>query len=230
MFNWFILNRDQVAGPFSTEEIKSNVKSGLFDSQCLIWGHPQEEWKGISWWMNEAETHQYGTLPIKTLMEWHFAVAGEAHGPLPWEKLLSELRKIEQKEDLMLWTKGQKQWTSIFDFPDVMKALGMDRRQHTRAPIVGHVIVRVQEQIIIGKLVDISQGGFGVTQMEGLTKGQIVDVYIKSENFREDIHAKAEVRYLDRKGYTGFRFDQIHMEAKSTIIDYVRGKERKRAS
>lgn len=228
MFTWFISYRDEISGPFTTEEVRSNAKSGLFDRSSFIWGKPQSEWKPIEWWLSEVESSGYGYKPVKETQMWHYAQSGASHGPFVWSELIPKLEAIKDRSEVLLWTKGQKNWIPLFESLEVCRALGVDRRQMTRANIAGHVVIRHNDQIIIGKLCTISQGGFGATQIEGVEQGQVVDVYIKSDKFYEEIHAKAEVRYMGPSGFVGFQFENLHMEAKSAIVDFIRSLERRK--
>jgi hypothetical protein len=60
-----------------------------------------------------------------------------------------------------------------------------------------------------------------VALTNGVLPGQIFPVEIHSPALREIVHAKAECRYISN-GITGFRFNHISVEYKSTLIQYVK--------
>lgn len=222
MAQWFVLRNDVVTGPFSTEEVKSLATQGEVQDRDMIWGNLQAEWRQIGWWMVELPNLLAQTKQIKDPRQWHFAVNGTAFGPFSRDDLIAKLRETPLTGDILLWTKGMKAWAPIFEFNDILDEVGVNKRQFPRADIEGRVVIKVGNQSVDGILLTISEGGFGADQLQALTPGQVVAVEINSDAFYDPIHAKAEVRYVTDSGYVGFRFQNLNMEGRGAIIQYVR--------
>lgn len=223
MVRWFILRNENIKGPFSTEEIKSLNQSGDILDKDLIWGNLQAEWKPVAWWNIELPKLLAQTpKEEKETKLWHYAIQGQSFGPFNREDLIAKLKDNKSNYDILVWTKGMKAWAPIFEFTDLLDAVGINKRQFPRADIDGKVTIKSGPTTIVGNLLMISEGGFGADQIKGLSNAQIVSVEIESDSFYESIHAKAEVRYMTERGYVGFKFQNINMESRSAIVQYVK--------
>jgi hypothetical protein len=211
-----------VTGPFSTDEVKNLATQGEVQDRDMIWGALQSEWRQIGWWMVELPNLLSKTTQVKDPRAWHFAINGTAFGPFSRDDLMMKLRETSLTGDVLLWTKGMKAWAPIFEFNDILDEIGVNKRQFPRADIEGRVNIKAGNQTLDGVLLTISEGGFGADQLGALTPGQVVSVEINSDAFYEPIHAKAEVRYVTDAGYVGFRFQNLNMEGRGAIIQYVR--------
>ncbi len=177
---------------------------------------------------NSSSTDNSANSPAVTATEssvvqlWHYAIDGASKGPLTRAEMINELRGVQSKDEILIWTKGMKSWADLYDFGDLLDELGLNRREHARAPIRASAVIRFNDQIIIGQIKSISEGGFRVASIEThLSIGQVVDIEIKSEQLAQTILAKASVQYMTELGNYGFRFQSISQEAKSSIIDFV---------
>lgn len=222
MAQWFVLRNEDVKGPYTTDEVKSLAAQGELQDRDLIWGRLQSEWQSIGWWMVELPNLLAKTKEVKDDRLWHYAVGGTAHGPFNREDLLERLKSVNVSQDILVWTKGMKAWAPIYEFNDLLDAIGVNKRQFPRADIEGRVTMRVGLQVIEGILLTISEGGFGADQINGVNIGQVLSVEIHSDAFYDPIHAKAEVRYVTEGSYVGFKFQNINMEARGAIIQYVK--------
>ena len=219
---WFLITDEFTEGPFSTEEIQSRNERGQIAASALIWGRGMSDWRDIRWWaqelprlkkMNEVEA------PAPEL--WHFAVQGKSHGPFKRDALLQELRRAENLSEALLWTKGMKEWAPLFEFHDILSALGLNKREYPRADLHGKAVVKGDGFTLIAPLLTISEGGLGIQLESGLVSGQIVSVEIQSPVFREVLNIRAEVRYLS-EGVVGLRFQGLNAETKAAILAFVR--------
>ncbi|MBX7231186.1 MAG: GYF domain-containing protein [Bdellovibrionales bacterium] len=224
---WYLLkNEDQIFGPFSTEEIIAYHQQKQSPEQEYIWGNPQQEWKTLQWWKSELPRLINQSEKNKPTKQWHYAFNGQAQGPFTREELIQTLKDVQISAELLIWTKGMKAWAPIFEFSDLLNEIGINKRQFPRADIEGSVQIQIGSNNRKGRLLTISEGGFGADQLNGLTVGQILNIKIESEDLHEIIHSKSEVRYVTEKGYAGFRFQHINMEAKSVIIQYMKQSHR----
>lgn len=226
MPQWFVLRDEEVSGPFSTDEVKGLATRGEIQDRDLIWGRRQSDWKPLAWWMVELPNLLNQNDEVRDTRLWHYAVNGSSFGPFSRTDLVQKLKDVQLGPELLVWTKGMKAWAPLFEFSDLLDEVGVNKRQFPRADIDGLVNFKLGQQNISGHLVTISEGGFGATQMEGLSIGQIISVELVSDAFYESVHAKAEVRYVTETGYVGFRFQSIPMEAKGKIVQYVRSSGR----
>ena len=115
-----------------------------------------------------------------------------------------------------------KAWAPIYEFTDLLDEIGMNKRQFPRSTIDGKVRVKLGTHEIEGQLLMISEGGFGADQLENISIGQTLQVELVSDAFYEPIPVKVDVRYITEAGYVGFRFQNLSMENRSAIIQYVR--------
>jgi hypothetical protein len=222
MAEWFVLRNEQVAGPYSTEEIKSLASQGEIMDRDLIWGKMQSEWKPFAWWMIELPNLLAKTREAVDNRLWHYALGGASFGPFNRQDLVGKLKSLDMNQDILIWTKGMKAWAPVFEFSDLLDEIGVNKRQFPRADIEGRVSIKAGNQTFEGILLTVSEGGFGADQLQGITVGQVVSVEINSDAFYDAIHAKAEVRYITETGYVGFRFQNINMESRGAIIQYVK--------
>lgn len=222
MVQWFICQNDEVTGPLTTDQVKSDVVDGKISSQALIWSRLLDHWTKISQWQNELPQLLKRSEQSRDGRLWHYAVNGTSYGPFSRPMLIKELNQLPQKAEALIWTKGMPAWAPVFDFPDLLDEIGVSRRQHPRAHIKGSVVVKTKDQAHLGKLSMISVGGCGILGVNGLKPGDKIHLDIKSPEFSESIRAKGEVRYITEGGFVGIKFDQINNESQALIIDYVR--------
>jgi hypothetical protein len=134
------------------------------------------------------------------------------------------IRALENAFDptiFRLWKVGLEKWQSIYHFEDICVRLGIQKRVHSRVPMVGTATMETSYDTVIANTVTVSEGGFGV-QKTPLPAGHIVRVSLKSPVLPVPIRANAEVRYSSADGYTGLRFESLTAEARAAILDYVK--------
>jgi hypothetical protein len=226
MAQWFVLRNEDVMGPYTTDEVKHLAAQGEIQDRDLIWGRLQSEWKPFGWWMIELPNLLARTSEVKDSRAWHYAVSGASFGPFARPDLIEKLKSLGLADDILIWTKGMKAWAPIFEFNDILDEIGVNKRQFPRADIEGRVTLRMGQQTFEGILLTISEGGFGADQLNGVAIGQAFSVEINSDAFYDPVHAKAEVRYITESGYVGFRFQNINMEVRGAIIQFVKSSGR----
>ena len=221
---WFISHNESTSGPFSTERVKELSKRGTIESDFFIWSHAQPQWIKIKEWEQRLPEifNEYEASISKHLQHWHYSYKGKSYGPLPKQKLIEEIKEVEYKQRVSLWTEGMKSWRNIFEFNDILSAVGLNRRAHPRGDIEGKAIVKVDGMAHSANLKTISPGGCGLTHITNLSVGQRMHIEIKSKHFSNPLKAIAEVRYISKRGFVGIKFEQIHMESQSAIIDYIK--------
>jgi hypothetical protein len=221
---WFVLNDESMDGPLATEEVQNRLKSGQISASGLIWGRGMPGWRTLSWWTQEStgfKTKNTGEEVIATAEAWHYALNGKSHGPVKRAELLSQLRRAQPLGDVLLWTKGMKEWAPIFEFHELLSELGVNKREFPRANLDGRAVIKAGGSTLIAPLLSISEGGLGIQLDNGLVPGMMVDLEIQSPAFRQTLTARAETRYISR-GVVGLRFKNLNAETKGAILAFVR--------
>lgn len=223
MGRWFICKSEKVQGPLTADEIKAQVASGTLPLDCLIWGRGHKEWIALSRWIKDVGHREESVSTVQEQL-WHYAIDGTSKGPMTRAELVNEIKGIKQKDEVLVWTKGMKAWADLFEFHDLLDDVGLNRREHPRAPIHGQAILTADDgQSVIGQLKTISSGGLGVTHVgQNLKIGQTLMVEIRSAELGDSITSKATVQYVTQSGYVGFRFVSLSMENKARIMQYVK--------
>jgi hypothetical protein len=218
---WFVQREEGVDGPLSTEDVQTRLQTGQFSSQNLIWGRGLPAWQRLEWWMRElprlATAQQIQLEPE----HWHFAYKGKSYGPFSKDSLAMELKSLNNLGEVMVWTKGMKEWAPLFEFHEILNAIGVNKRQFPRAELDGKAVIKTVDATLIGRLVAIGEGGCGLIVEGGLVPGQPVTLELQSSAFREVLSAKAEVRYVSGQ-VAGMKFTNMSMENKGAIISFVR--------
>lgn len=224
MIKWFLLTNDDSSGPFSTEQIKSLDKNNLIDPGSLIWSRLQGHWLSLDQWFNNIDNIVSLSKKIKTQL-WHYSLNNKKHGPFPREELINELVGNKNKlKNILLWTKGMKNWNPLFDFLDIINDLGINARQFPRTSIDGEFIISSEIPLNTFPLSTISENGMGILNAQSLIVGKEIFGDIVSDILPNKMRITAEVRYIGEYGFAGLMFRQINMEAKQTIIDYIKSK------
>lgn len=213
---------DVIEGPMSTEDVQSRLQAGQLSTQNLIWGPGVDHWQNIQAWVNglsgmTMNVEQHDHVPEA----WHYAFNGQSRGPMLRDVLVGELKALDTLGDVMVWTKGMKEWAPLFEFHDLLQAVGANKRQFPRADLSGKATMKTAGTTLVAQLLSISEGGFGISLESGLVSGESVSVELSSPQFREPLHAKAEVRYI-HQGIVGMKFTHVSVETKGAIIQFIK--------
>jgi len=220
---WFLLDPtdESISGPFTAQEIQSRRAAGVMSPHQLIWGPGLLKWLSVASWSEETVTQIIATSTEAVVEAWHFAHAGKSRGPFRRAQLMQELKVLDSIAEVMVWTKGMKEWAPIFEFHDLLNELGVNKRQFPRVDLEGKAIVKCDGLTLIAPLLSVSEGGLGISLDSGVVSGQIVTIEIQSPAFRQSITGRAECRYA-ANGVMGFKFTNLTSENKGLIVQYVR--------
>ncbi len=219
---FFIYTNDVVSGPFTVENVDLGLQTGRWTNDSMIWWKGQREWIAVKAWKENINDILESFKNRVQRSVWYVEYLGVQKGPLGWVELKDMIIQTRSLTQIRLWTIGMKKWATVFEIPDVAKQLNVSRREYPRAPIQGEVFVKRGTEELICHAAEIGEGGLGIKNAADLNKGDIVYVTLKSPLLINHIQSKATVVYTAKGGYTGLQFENIHVEAKSTIIDYVR--------
>lgn len=218
--HWFICKNENTEGPFESDQVKQLVEQGQVPLDSLIWGRGMESWTTVTQWMNGNFASREQTKSAEPM--WHYAREGVSRGPMTRAEMIYELSNIRDKDLILVWTKGMKAWADLYEFPDLIQALGMNRREHPRAPIKGSVMIRQGEVATLCQLRTIGPGGIGASGApKDLRMGDPVQLDISAPTLGENISVKATVQYTTELGYIGIKFEGMNQEARSKIIEHV---------
>ncbi len=217
--SWFIMKDDRVSGPFTETEATSKLDA---DPMCYIWGHGMKEWLTFSEWKTESQNFQKDSPTSSLHPDWKYKVGPDIHGPLHYEDMLFELKKIQDYENLEICSAESNEWKSIFMLPKIADHLGITRRRHLRVPIMGQLEAELPSgETGVFRVISISEGGVGLNSAKNLGLGQTFKGLLTSPHLPTAIHCDCSVTYIKENGYVGVEFDSLAAEYSSVIIDYV---------
>lgn len=217
---WFVYTDGKVIGPLQEEQLKLNA---FPNSLCWTRGRP--DWFAIELLpqiLNEmVDFDKKRSQPAERM--WKIKLRGKELPRVFNHNQLIETLKIQtDMKEVLLWTEGYNEWKQVFEIHKIMDDLGVSRRAHPRVPINGAAILEGNTQNLTGKALSISEGGLGVTDINGVKIGERYRVTLKSPNLFAAIYASAEVVYVGKDGYVGMKFLGLQSETRSSIIEYVK--------
>lgn len=225
---WFVSKSENVTGPYSSEQLQTHLSSATFSANDMVWGRGLEGWRTLNWWRNElpqltsANLGQDASPNLPDVEEaWHYALSGKSYGPYLRLELIDHLKHVSDIAEVMLWTKGMKEWAPVFEFHDILSKVGVNKRIFPRAELKGKAIVKVDGATLLAPLLTISEGGLGLQLESGLVSGQNVEIELQSPSFASPLNMRAEVRYA-ADGVVGLRFLNLNSETKGAISTFVR--------
>lgn len=224
---WFVFKNNVVSGPFQTEQIREQVQSEQIPNTAFIWCKGQREW--IPAWNWEAQlvnlSDGAASFSTPTQPSWYYDAGASTHGPMSQAELIQQLKSSTDLNRTRVWAVGMPRWTSLFEVPELMEQLGMNHREHPRAPLLGSVVIsKASEdaQSTLMKASSISVGGLGLRGAHSFQKGDLVNLVVKASELSGPIHIQGEIVYTTKSECTGIRFSKIHPETQSIIFDYVK--------
>ncbi len=222
---WFVHSSDVVSGPFDTKGVQEQLSLGNFNANCFIWWKGQREWIPIQLWEAQLSQILQSEDQKSQTSVWYVDTSGSPIGPLTQGEMLAHLRGMRNLGKVRLWTVGMNKWANLFELHDIMDQLGMSRRENARAPLMGAVAVsRLAEdaQPMLARAASISIAGIGINDAHGLTKGDTVQLVLRSAEFPNPIRMQATTVYVTPQGYAGLKFTSVHPETQSLLFDYVK--------
>lgn len=224
---WFLSTNDVVTGPFTTDDIHSKIAAGqIVQSACYIWWKGQREWMPVTTWQESLDqilassAHHQQQKAI-----WYIDVGTTPIGPLTQNEMIDNLSSLDDLGHVHLWAVGMPNWKSLFEMHDVMELLGISRREHDRAPLMGSVAINRandEPRAFVVKAASISVAGIGLSSAKELRRGDEIALLIKNSGIPGSLHLRGEVAYVTPAGHAGVRFVQVHPETHALIHDYVK--------
>lgn len=223
--SWFLCSNDVVTGPFTTDQVRAQISGGNVGASCFIWWKGQREWLPLSHWESHLEQILNSSSAKPESKVWYIDLGTNTLGPLTHSEMIENLKSQKSLATVNLWSVGMKNWAKVFELYDVMEEVGLSRRVHERAPLMGSVAITRSNSDPKGyvlKTASVSIAGLGAVGEHDLHRGDEVSVLIKSANLPGSMHLRGEVAYVQANGYVGIRFIKAQPEAQSIILDYVK--------
>jgi hypothetical protein len=223
---WFVYTNEVVSGPYSTETLQKKIFNGEIAAESFVWWKGQRQWMSVSVWKTQINEILKTQSQRAASPMWYLDVGGSPRGPLTENELLNTLRSYPSLNKTKLWSAGMDKWTSLFDLSDILEKLGVSRREHERAPLMGTIAVsRSNEdpQTYILHASSISLGGMGITGHQDFRIGDRLTLTLKTHEISSSIPLRATVVYVSKNSYAGLRFDTetISPEVAKLISNYI---------
>ena len=224
--NWFISIDGEVTGPFNRSTALDHIPTN--GRKVFLWSKGQKHWLTIKQWKKFLEKKS-DFLNTQTEKIWHFKVSQDAHEshPLNKEELLSYLKVIEDHSETMIWNEHIGTWRSLFKFGELTEELGVLRRHSPRVNVSGNAILSRSGEALTYTATGstISEGGMGLSNISGVSIGQIFSFHYTDKLITAPIRAKIEIIRTykkDNKDCCSVRFLQIEQECQAAIIEYIK--------
>lgn len=144
-------------------------------------------------------------------------------GRMTKNELFAYAAKCDDPAQIAVFDNQLKEWKEIYAFKDVVEKLGLTRRKHPRVPILAQFTGSTsRHDKFTARLVTISIGGLGLTEVFDLKIGDKIYGQITSPHFYSAVAIEAEATYCGNDGYVGLKFSQINDESQSLVTDYVK--------
>lgn len=244
MSKWFLQVGGRIKGPYTNESMQSALAQ-VSESQLqssFFWKRGLTEWMRANKWRADialqfatSETaSQTQPAILKDPPTAKPAAAKDANSyrvqvnfvdqpVMNKTELLNFVAKQQDLTKLAIQNPQTKEWTDVYAFPDIVERLGISRRKNSRVPILAQFTGTAKGQMpLSAKIVTISEGGMGFTEVFNLQIGDQVEGQLASPHFFQPINIVADVIYSGLDGYIGLKFTDINDESKSAIIEYIK--------
>ncbi len=221
---WFIHLEDKILGPFPTDQILRDLKSGEIGYGAHIWSKGQVEWTPIADWENNLD-HLLAMSGDQSQQKWRLRMPKKVIENLNFDQVILELKKQENFSRIAVSPQAQEKWTPIYSSYAFMEALNLSRRNFLRAPLMGLAKITKDGSRFsyVVRTATLGQGGMGVYGLGAhFEVGTQVVLRIESEDLKVPIHVNATVVYNTDQGFVGLRFGDLTAENLTIVVDYLR--------
>lgn len=244
MSKWFLQVSGRIKGPYSNESMQSALAQ-ISETQlpnAFFWKRGLTEWMRAHKWradiaVQSIPTEQTARAQTEIFKESSVKTNPASEAPTTYRvqvnfvdqpvmnktDLLSFISKQKDLTKIAIQNPQTKEWTDVYGFPDIVERLGISRRKNSRVPILAQFSGTAKGQTeLSAKIVTISEGGMGFTEVFNLQIGDQVEGQLVSPHFFQPINIIADVIYSGLDGYIGLKFTDINDEARAAIIEYVK--------
>ncbi len=242
MSKWFLQVQGYVKGPFSNESMQAalaNLSEGQLEDS-LFWKRGLTEWlKGSKWradlpvkesqvetvisdTKSNLETTKSFSATFSESDKYRVQLNFVDQALMTKAELLTFISKQKDVTKIAIQNNKTKEWNDVYAFPEIVERLGISRRKNSRVPILATFLGTSNGVDLNVKVVTISEGGMGFTEVFDLKIGDQVEGQLISPHFFQPINLQADVIYSGLDGYIGLKFSHVNDESKSAIIEYVK--------
>lgn len=219
---WFVHHDEKILGPFPTERVLADLKSGELSYSAYIWSKGQVEWVPISDWETNLEKLMAESEDVHKL--WKLRTPRQVFEDLSFEQVLKELKAMDNFQMVTVCPKGSENWTSVYSSYPFMEALNLSRRNFLRAPLMGLAKITRQSSRFsyVVKTATLGQGGIGVYGLgPNFEEGTGVTLRVESDDLSQSITIQGTVVYNTPQGFVGIRFGELEAESTAIIMEYM---------
>ncbi len=247
---WFYQMNQIVKGPISISELKKIIQTFPDPQKTLVWSRGYTEWIAADRWNPNLEIpeatvviasppiHEQNTVvpakyspPQKTDSSENLNRTEKFRVQLNFidqpsmtkDELMAFAARVEDPAQIAIFDAQSKDWKEIYAYKDIVEKLGLSRRKHQRVPILAQFTGEsTHHNKFTARLVTISIGGLGLTEVFDLKIGDKIWGQVTSPHFYSPVTIEADVTYSGNDGYVGLKFTQINDDSQSLVTDYVK--------
>jgi hypothetical protein len=106
---WHFAVAGQTQGPVDEKALRARLASGELPADTQVWKPGLAAWQSATA-AGLVATAETATAPAASEIQWHFALAGQARGPIDESELRARLSAGELPPDTMVWHPGLTDW------------------------------------------------------------------------------------------------------------------------
>ena len=216
---WFVYDKSLVSGPYTTTSLRDKLSAGELKTKSKVWWKGQRDWIDLADWIDNHADYE-SRINNGEEAVWYALKNGHHIGPSTKQELIGILSDLNNLNKIRVWKRGQEKWATVYQFNDISDELGITKRRHPRAPIIGEVILSQSGRQNSHIAASISEGGLGITGNSFLKVGTEIKLMLRSPLLVNAVSATAIVRHISDT-YTGMEYLEIDDKFKEMISEYV---------
>lgn len=222
----YICRFDEILGPYTEEETQYAAN----DSDLIWMTGIEKDWLTKQEWLSRKNSIlAKETAKIKKTTEWFYAKKGKRFGPFKKIDMIQSLLKLKSIDEIKIWNKDLENWTDIFEFKDIVFAVGHENRKNPRVPINETITMTIDDeqngtQVYMCKAVSLSSAGIGLSHLTlDVTNVKKIDL---SLNFLlPDLRLRCRLIITNKKEKTAsLSFSHLQQEARTVVMEYINKK------
>lgn len=236
---WFVNQNNRIHGPYDQTELAGILKNlGSQVSSAHVWTRGLENWMNADKWNSSLNPQKSSMMNSSVSTEKTQTSKTATASPTLYkvqynfidqplmtkEELINFTLRQDDISKLSIFDPKQKVWKEVYAVPEVAETLGLTRRKNARVPILAQFQGNATSRDVKlnCRVVTMSVGGMGVTDVFDLMIGDTIRGQITSPHFFNPLKVEAEVTYTGNDGYVGLKFIQINDETAALITEYVK--------
>ena len=248
---WFLAVGDQSVGPLTASDVYDRIVRGEATWVSYVWKEGMPEWtrisevSGFQSLMPKAPSAKPGAQPPKPpsqtkaqVKEWFLYHTNSQHGPFTEDEVVGMIQVGRVSVEAFAWKDGMKDWeplSAVATFKAYAKtpiapgAGTVEKRQHTRKPLIAKVMIAEGSKVFVGMCRDVSIGGMQVMSdyvpqgVGAKLKLNVSPPDLTNASFQAFVAEGNVVRVLDdRRGFS-FRFSDLPAATRAILERIIAG-------